>query len=985
MRRLFAIIVAAIAFIGCSMDDITVSYQTDKSDIYYASFEDFGEESRTYVDENVKLLWHEDDRISLFRTTLNEQFKFTGATGDNSGGFALIESDEWVTGNVVSTNYAVYPYDATTKLSNDEIIQLTMPAVQHYAENSFGRGANTMVAASENTSSKFLPFRNLGGYIIVKLYGEDTTIKSIEFKGNNEEVIAGAATAEAKYGYLPVVTMLESGTTTITLDCGEEGVTISSDSANPTSFWFVVPPITFEGGFTFTITDINGNTFTKSTTKSQTVVRNEVKSMSGFETTFEGEGEDPEVATKPANNEIWYKSIDGNKTAPYRYPSDTNSLVSNTYSEDLGYWILEYKYDISKIDVETFMSCTEFTEIVLPDSITTINEDAFAGTSNLKKIHLPANLKLIQYQAFYSSAVSEIHIEDLDAWCGISMADKSFGGSYSLYIDNEPLTNVEIPENITSLSYRAFWHCKSVEHLKLHDNFTKIDGYAFNSNTNLQTVDLGDSIEEIGRFSFAFCDKLTTITIPESVTKIGDSAFKGCSSLSGIYCESTTPPGIYDWSDNDELWIAFDDIADNALIYVPAESVDKYKTASGWSRYEDIIVGYNFETGEIVDTTKPANNEIWYSTTDGAPIDSFDVGDATIVSNIYQDGKGVITCDKDITYIKTGDRNRLTSLIIPNGVTSIGSLSDCTNLQKLVIPNSVALYNYHGYFDNCTGELIVNCNIPSPGYAGETLGVFSGSKFSKVTIGDDVKFIGTRAFFGCNTIQSIHIGKGVNEIGYYTFYNCQGEIYIDCNIPDSVNTTYGGAFYGSMFSRITIGDNVSTIGEMAFKDITTITEINIPKGVTEIRSTAFSGCSNLQSVYIEDLSAWCNITFRGSYANPLSNSKSNLYVNNEILTDLIIPDDITIIKEYAFENCKTLQSIKIHSGVTEINLFAFYRCSNLSNVYCYAINPPKAYNLSFDYGAARLNFYVPATSIDSYKAANGWCDSADYIFADTTM
>lgn len=241
MRRLFAIIVAVIAFIGCSMDDITVSYQTDNSDIYYASFEDFGEESRTYVDENVKLLWHEDDRISLFRTTLNEQFKFTGATGDNSGSFSAIPSDELVTGNEVSTIYAVYPYDATTKLSNDEIIQLTMPAVQHYAENSFGRGANTMVAASENTSSNFLPFRNLGGYIILKLYGEDTTIKSIEFNGNNEEVIAGAATAEAKYGYLPVIAMSESGTTTITLDCGEEGVTISSDSANPTSFWFVVP------------------------------------------------------------------------------------------------------------------------------------------------------------------------------------------------------------------------------------------------------------------------------------------------------------------------------------------------------------------------------------------------------------------------------------------------------------------------------------------------------------------------------------------------------------------------------------------------------------------------------------------------------------------------------------------------------------------------------------------------------------------------
>ena len=383
MRRLSAIIVAAIAFIGCTMDDITVSYQTDKSDIYYASFEDFGEESRTYVDENVKLLWHEDDRISLFRTTLNEQFKFTGATGDNSGGFSAITSDEFVTGNVVNTNYAVYPYDATTKLSNDEIIQLTMPAVQHYAENSFGRGANTMVAASESTSSNFLPFRNLGGYIIVKLYGEDTTIKSIEFKGNNDEIIAGAATAEAKYGYLPVVTMLESGTTTITLDCGEEGVTISSDSANPTSFWFVVPPVTFEGGFTFTITDINGNTFTKSTTKSQTVVRNEVKSMSGFEPTFEGEGEDPEVAPKPANNEIWYTNGSATgATTPYKTDVFGANIVSNTYDAEKECWVIKFDGDVTTVGNSAFYgygnNCNNITSILLPNCVTSIGGNAFS-------------------------------------------------------------------------------------------------------------------------------------------------------------------------------------------------------------------------------------------------------------------------------------------------------------------------------------------------------------------------------------------------------------------------------------------------------------------------------------------------------------------------------------------------------------------------------------------------------------------------------
>ena len=821
MRRLFAIIVAAFALAGCSMEDITIA---PKCDIYYASFEDFGEESRTYVDENVKLLWHEDDRISLFRTTLNEQFKFTGATGDNSGGFALIESDEWVTGNVVSTNYAVYPYDATTKLSNDEIIQLTMPAVQHYAENSFGRGANTMVAASENTSSKFLPFRNLGGYIIVKLYGEDTTIKSIEFKGNNEEVIAGAATAEAKYGYLPVIAMSESGTTTITLDCGEEGVIISSDSANPTSFWFVVPPITFEGGFTFTITDINGNTFTKSTTKSQTVVRNEVKSMSGFEPTFEGEGEDPEVATKPANNEIWYTNGSTTKaTTPYETDGFGVNIVSNTYDAEKECWVIKFDGDVTKINYRAFYCCSSLTSVTIPDSVTTIGSLAFYRCSSLTSVNIPDSVTTIGYGAFYNcSSLTSVTIPDGVTTIGDSpfvscSMLQEFKGKFAsddgrcLIQDGRliafapaGLTEYAIPDSATTIGDEAFKYCSSLTSVNIPDSVTTIGGSAFYNCSSLMSITIPKNITKIERYTFRYCTSLTSITIPDSVTIIGDQAFSGCLSLKSVDIGSRVTTINYR---------AFEDCASLTSITIPDNVKEIYQAAfDGCKSLSEVIIGKGLTYLYSSQFTNISNDSV-----------------LTINSNIPNSFEL-----EELDNVGCFEGSSFKYVVIENGVTNVGdrAFQNCPNLTSVKFNDA-------------------NVEISEKGFEG-------CSQLSRVEFGTALKSIGPNAFANCVRLTHVSIPDSTTSCGPYAFYGCE------------------------KLSNIILGENITDIGGSAFRGCTSLTDIVIPKNVKNIYDYAFADCPNLQVVECEPIEP---PTLYGPNVFANNHLSRVIYVNETCLSD----------------------------------------------------------------------------------------------------
>ena len=386
----------------------------DAPDVLYAEFDE--EDTRTYIEDEKYLRWTAGDEISFFPVTYNMRYRFTGESGSNGGSFEKLTTD-LVTGNELDNCYGVYPYRSTTSMTEVGVIKFEMPAQQLYAENSFGLGANTMVAITSSKYDNILRFKNVCGYLKLKLYGEGVMVKSVALEGNNGEKLAGAATIRAFYGGEPTVTMADNATATLTMDCGD-GVALGKDKAGATQFWLVVPATTFEKGFTITVTDTAGNEFVKSTTKSVAIERNMIQPMTELEVVM------ATAPKKPANNEIWYTTTDGKKLdlSADRFGA---TITSHEQRDDM--WVVTFGSDLTILGKENsyngaFESKSTLKSVVLPDGITKLGIYSFYRCTSLESIVLPANLKNIGSQSLVSTK----------------------------------LTTINIPASVTDISYKAF-------------------------------------------------------------------------------------------------------------------------------------------------------------------------------------------------------------------------------------------------------------------------------------------------------------------------------------------------------------------------------------------------------------------------------------------------------------------------------------------------------------------------------------------------
>ena len=220
------------------------------------------------------------------------------------------------------------------------------------------------------------------------------------------------------------------------------------------------------------------------------------------------------------------------------------------------------------------------------------------------------------------------------------------------------------------------------------------------------------------------------------------------------------------------------------------------------------------------------------------------------------------------------------------------------------------------------------------------------SDIKTVTIGGNVTSVGAYLFYQCTNLTVAVLGSSVAEIGKQAFCGCSS--LSEVNIPYGVTSIGEYAFSGcKALTEIVLPGSVTSIGNGAFSSCSALTEIEIPSSVTEIGSNAFFSCRNLntfitrgavasvgyaafdecpklKNVKVSSLDAWLQLTFEDAAANPARNART-IYVGDELLTDtdVVIPDTVTSINPYAFNNFTHFTSVYIPKSVKTIGKYAF--------------------------------------------------------------
>ena len=609
--------------------------------------------------------------------------------------------------------------------------------------------------------------------------------------------------------------------------------------------------------------------------------------------------------------------VRGNKLI-YVLPKDDSNTEGRIHK------ISEIGTEITILGKSCFHGCEKLRRVDIPSTITDIGDNAFEGCTNLCEVHFEGNEPPTLGEKVFIGVRKDFKIFVPEAKIDVY---------YEKWKDSDYISNILPKPNDNDIIYYGskLTTITSKEHTVNNNNVTyyKISDIAnktlpseyFTEQKNITTVILGDGITKISENAFKNCKKLKYIYLSDSISELNNQCFYGCEELTRIHIPSSvkkyTPVTKPVVNISPTTYAGSVTLGGSSIVkptIIPIKSPLGNDIFCGCSKLKEFGTYYK---GRVSDDNRCYidNNTLMF----------FAQGDMSDEEKSYEIPNNITSINRSafrgsqITNITLSEStetigdyafegcSQLESICNWDNVETISSYAfkDCSSLGEISLPSQLTTINQNA-FDGCS-EMYTNTNIPN-----SVVSIGSGA-FRDCT---NFKYVNTSG-----EDETLNLGS-IKHINTYMFYNCQSLTKIKIN--DNITIIDSSAFANCLnltSVSISITSQLKNINENAFKGCGNLTELRLPD-LTYIGNSAFEGCTSYKNddnglIIPSTLKSMGNACFKNSGIKKLSIS-NNLY--------------LTEIPSSAFENCENLEEVFIYDSISNIETIgtsAFKNCQNL--------------------------------------------------------